>query len=117
MRSRNASGMAGSTLMGLAIGVAAGLATGLLAAPMRGGDMRATIRRRAADGNQRLQSLASSTRGWAKQTLDLGWQAVEEGRRAFKAHRTAATPRPLTASIGDVASRRAGTQPPWEARS
>jgi gas vesicle protein len=118
MRSRNARNMSGSALMGLAVGAAAGIATGLLAAPMRGGDMRATIRRRAADGRARVQSLTSSTRSWAQHAIDRGWQAVEDGRRAYHAARNAAPPRPLTTPLSEVASlHRGGQSSNWEARS
>lgn len=91
--------------MGLAIGVAAGLAAGLLAAPMRGSDMRANLRDRAAGGSARLQSLASSSRGWALQALDRGLMLIEEGRRAFQTSSTPqiAEPQRLTATLGEIA--------------
>jgi gas vesicle protein len=118
MRSQNARNLSGPALMGLAIGVAAGIAAGLVAAPMRGGDLRATIRDRATDGRVRLQSLASSTRAWAQQTLDRGRQAVDEARRAYHAGPSAASAQPLTAPLSEIASVHPGTQSSnWEARS
>jgi hypothetical protein len=84
--------MSGASLMGLAVGMAAGVAAGLLAAPMRGAEMRASLRTRA-DG-----------------ALDRGLQLLEEGRRAFRTGRgtTAdaaidAAPVPLTATLGEIA--------------
>src|SRR5688572_33085013 len=95
-----------SSMMGLAVGIVAGLAAGLLAAPMRGTDMRANLRSRAVDGSARLQTLASSGRGWAQQALDRGMMLLEEGRRAFRTSPTVATSStsaPLTASLGEIA--------------
>lgn len=91
--------------MGLAIGVAMGLTAGLLGAPMRGSEMRANLRDRAADGRARLQVLASSSRGWALQALDRGLMVVEEGRRAFQTTSTpiVAEPQRLTATLGEIA--------------
>lgn len=104
MRSRTVS-FSGASLIGLGVGVAAGLAAGLLAAPMRGTEMRATLRNRAADGGARLQTLASSSRDWASQTIDRGMLLFEEGRRAFNVNRgrAAGEPAPLTATLGEIA--------------
>jgi gas vesicle protein len=92
-------------MMGLAVGVAAGLAAGLLAAPMRGADMRASLRSRAGDGSARLQTLASSSRGWAHQAIERAMMLFEEGRRAFNTSNTPAynSAAPLTASLGEIA--------------
>ncbi len=92
MKSRLMCSMSGGSL----VGFAAGLAAGLLAAPMRGRDMRASLRLRADDA------------------LDRGMMLVEEGRRAFKrsggavaavapAAPTATPPGTLTASLGEIA--------------
>ena len=96
--------------MGLAIGVAAGLAAGLLAAPMRGHDMRANLRSRAVDGGARLQSLASSSRGWANNAIDRAMMLIDEGRRAFNTNRTpmVAAPATLTATLGEIAQFHSG---------
>jgi hypothetical protein len=80
--------------MGIGVGLAAGVACGLLAAPMRGAEMRRSLRSRA-DG-----------------ALDRGMTLLEEGRRAFRTRSTGATaPAPhaapqgsaLTASLGEIA--------------
>jgi len=91
-------------LMGLALGLAAGVAAGLLAAPMRGSDMRASLRTRA-DG-----------------AFGRGSRLLEQGRRAF--NRTAVTATPpapptaLTATLGEIAQRHPGVEPlTTEARS
>ena len=105
------------SLMGLAIGVAAGLAAGLLAAPMRGTEMRAQVRGRAAEGGARLQSLASSGRGWAEQALERAMMLLEEGRRAFDTSTrqqrqvNPVQPGTLTASLGEIAQFHAGGDP------
>jgi len=118
MRSQNARTLSTPALMGLAIGAVAGIATGLVTAPMRGRDMRATIRRQAADGRTRAQSLVSSTRDLAQRTLDLGRQAVEAGRWAYRAALNAPSTPPLTAPLSEMASlHRGGQSSNWEARS
>jgi hypothetical protein len=74
--------------MGLAVGLAAGVTAGLLAAPMRGRDMRANLRSRA------------------DHALDRGMMLLEEGRRAFRTGRSSTTeggPAPLTATLGEIA--------------
>lgn len=117
MRSRTVSSRSTATtlLMGLAVGAAAGLAAGLLAAPVRGSEMRATLRSRAADGSARLQSLAASGRSWAERALDRSLTLLEEGRRAFNANRRD-TPNQLTATVGEIASAHPGTElRNWEA--
>jgi gas vesicle protein len=98
--------MSGASLMGLAVGVAAGLAAGLLAAPMRGSEMRSTLRSRASDGSARLQSMASSGREWAQQAMDRAMCLIEEGRRALRTSygsSAAPEPAPLTATLGEIA--------------
>ena len=89
--------------MGLAVGVAAGLTAGLLAAPMRGDQMRATLRERATDGSARLQSMATSGRGWAQGAIDRALSLIEEGRRAFATTPRVSDPAPLTATLGEIA--------------
>jgi hypothetical protein len=81
--------------MGLAVGVVAGASAVLLAAPMRGADVRASLRSRA-DG-----------------ALDRGLMLLEEGRRAFRTRRAAMSgaaassvaidPTPLSATLGEIA--------------
>ena len=101
--------MSATTWMGLAVGLAAGMTAGLLAAPMRGSDMRANLRDRAADGSARLQSFASSGRGWAFDAIERALLLIEEGRRAFQttpalpAGVTTERPVVLTASLGEIA--------------
>lgn len=103
--------MSGMSLMGLMVGMAAGLAAGLLAAPMRGSDMRASLRTRADEA------------------LDRGMTLFEEGRRAFNrgsaadgVPRTSASDAPapgthLTATLGEIAQLHGGSVAPLEAQS
>ena len=81
--------------MGLAVGLAAGAAAGLLSAPMRGSDMRASLRSRA-DG-----------------ALDRGLNLLDEGRRAFNRPgvHAAAVPETLTATLGEMAQAHPGDRP------
>jgi gas vesicle protein len=86
--------MSGASLMGVAVGLAAGAAAGLLAAPMRGSDMRASLRSRA-DG-----------------ALDRGLNLLDEGRRAFNRSGVhAAVPETLTATLADIAQTHPGVGP------
>jgi hypothetical protein len=93
----------GSSLAGFAIGIAAGLTAGLLAAPVRGSDLRAVLRQRAVDGSERLQSFASSSRGWALDALDRGLMLIEDGRRAFRTGTAPGERERLTATLGEIA--------------
>jgi hypothetical protein len=91
MESRSVRSMSGAPVIGLAVGLAAGVAAGLLAAPMRGSDMRASLRSRA-DG-----------------ALDRAMRLLEEGRRAFRtggagiAPAGTTAPVALTATLGEIA--------------
>ena len=88
------------SLMGLVVGMAAGLAAGLLAAPMRGTDMRASLRSRADEA------------------VDRGMMLFEEGRRAFSRGSASTTGTPvsadaterdhLTATLGEIANMHPG---------
>ena len=110
MSSRSVWSLSGASLVGLAIGAAAGAAAALLAAPMRGADMRATLRSRADDA------------------LDRATMLLEDGRRAFRTRREALTsgstspatptPAPLSATLGEIAQMHdAATLGDFEARS
>ena len=90
--------------MSLVLGIAAGAAAGLLAAPMRGRELRASLRARA-DG-----------------ALGRGSRLLERGRDTFTRQAATATPAPppaaLTATLGEIAQTHAGDEPPTsEARS
>ena len=95
--------------MGLAAGVVVGVAAGLLAAPMRGTEMRSRLRERAIDGSARLQSLADSSRGWATDAMHRLTCLIEEGRQALRTSSSASSSSmstgsaPLTASLGELA--------------
>jgi gas vesicle protein len=91
--------MSGPSLMGLAVGLGAGLAAGLLAAPMRGRDLRASLRSRADRARER------------------GARLVGEGKRAVQRGPAAETaPATLTATLGDIANTYPGAEPPTEAQ-
>jgi hypothetical protein len=110
MSSRSGSSNSGASTMGLLIGLAAGVAAGLLAAPLRGSDMRATLRSRAHDVLNRISRMP------------------EEGRRRMSrinrrdvlesSHRPPAAAGALTAPLGEIAQMHAGIEPlTTEARS
>lgn len=94
MKSRSV--LSAGALMGLAVGLAVGAAAGLLATPMRGAAMRASLRSRADDA------------------FDRGMMLIEEGRRVFST--TPATVSPfenepsvLRAPLGEIAEMHAGS--------
>jgi gas vesicle protein len=91
--------MSGRSLIGLAVGLGAGLAAGLLAAPMRGRDMRASLRTRADRARER------------------GSRLVGEGKRAAQPGHAAETPATLTATLGEIANTHPGAEPSTEAQS
>lgn len=117
MRSRSVWSMSTASLMGLGVGLAAGVAAGLLAAPMRGADMRRSLKSRA-DG-----------------AVDRGMHLLEEGRRAFRTrgasesatlsmpalteNPSASTNRSstLSASLGEIAQMHSGADLSGEGRS
>ena len=89
-----------NTWMGLAVGVAAGMAAGLLAAPMRGRDMRTSLRTRVDQARSRAMML------------------VDEGRRALGRGEADRAHAPLTATLGEIAQTHPGIAPAnFEAQS
>jgi gas vesicle protein len=76
--------LSGSSMLGIGVGLLAGAAAGLLMAPMRGSQMRASLR------------------SHADSALDRGMTLVEEGRRAFRT-RMARESEPLTAPLAEIA--------------
>jgi hypothetical protein len=97
MKSRVFGTLSRSSMLGVGIGMLAGVAAGLLVAPMRGNQMRESLRSRA-DG-----------------ALDRGLKLLEDGRRAFRTRR-AASGTPLTAPLGEIAQTGRGSLS-FEARS
>ena len=95
-------------MMGLVVGVAAGIAAGLLIAPMRGTEMRASLRSRADEA------------------LGRGMSLFGEGRAAFNRNGRSngsglsapldAAPPALTATLGEFAEMH-GNDAPFEAQS
>jgi gas vesicle protein len=86
------SSRSGASLVGLAVGLAAGAAAGLLAAPMRGSDIRASLRSRADEALTRGLNLLESGRAHGRSAVD----------------RTA--PDTLTATLGQIAQRHPGVR-------
>jgi hypothetical protein len=107
MSSQSGSSTSGASTIGLLIGLAAGVAAGLLVAPLRGSDMRATLRSRADDVLSRFSRVAEGDRGNMNR------------RDAFdSSHRPATAAGALTAPLGEIAQMHAGIEPlTTEARS
>ena len=90
------------SLLGLGLGLAAGAAAGLLAAPMRGAEMRRSLRSRADDAYGR------------------GKQLLDDGRRRFRAPDAPVTApgSALSATLGEIAQMHSGDElSSFEARS
>ena len=111
-----------SLAAGLCAGACAGAALALIFAPMRGSDMRNSVRNYASQGGERLSQLVESGRCLAEDALKQAAGVIEEGRRAFRTQADAAsrassglspsssssgrgyaTPEPLTASVAEIA--------------
>jgi gas vesicle protein len=69
---------------GLVAGAVAGAALALAYAPMRGSQMRSSIRRYASDGSDRLARMVENGRCAAEDALHRAASMIEEGRRAFR---------------------------------
>ena len=77
-------------MVGIGLGLLAGAAAGLLLAPRRGTEIRASLRARA--------DLA----------LERGMSLLEEGRRALRTSQSDESPAPLTATLGEIAQMHSG---------
>lgn len=95
---------------GLVAGAVAGAALALVFAPMRGTEMRSSMRRYASDGSERLSRLVDSGRSMAEDTIHRASSLIEQGRSAFRTGSgTASAPagtshssQPLTASVAEI---------------
>lgn len=97
-----------SLAAGLCAGAVAGAALALVFAPMRGSDMRRSVRSYASQGGERLSQLMESGRCLAEDTIHRASALIDEGRRALRTTSTSASPssasspQPLTASVADI---------------
>jgi gas vesicle protein len=104
-----------SLAAGLCAGACVGAALALIFAPMRGTDMRNSVRNYASQGGERLSRLVESGRCLAEDAFNQAASVIEEGRRAFRpsadaasssssaSSRTYSSPQPLTASVAEIA--------------
>lgn len=79
-------------MLGLAVGCVGGAAAGLLAAPMRGAAMRASLRSRADSA------------------LDRGMTLFDEGRRAFQTRYGAGADAAPPPTLGEIAEMHQGSE-------
>jgi gas vesicle protein len=98
-----------SLAAGLCAGAVAGAALALIFAPMRGSEMRRSVRSYASQGGERLSQLMESGRCLAEDAIDRASTLIDEGRRALRTSGTspssspsASSPQPLTASVADI---------------
>ena len=73
-----------SLAAGLCAGACAGAALALIFTPMRGSDMRSSVRSYASEGGARLSELIESGRCLAEDAVHQASSLIEEGRRAFR---------------------------------
>ena len=78
-------------MVGFGLGLLGGVAAGLLLAPMRGSDMRASLRARGDEA-------------WHR-----GMMLLEEGKRAFRT--SDSTAEPLRTTLGEIAQMHSGVEP------
>lgn len=102
MQSKSQSGWSGRSILGLALGVAAGAAAGLLFAPARGSEVRSSLRTRAQDANETLQSYATSVKSWAEERLSTMRDTNPPRREPIRSVPMAGAE--LTATVGEIAS-------------
>jgi gas vesicle protein len=98
-----------SLAAGLCAGAVAGAALALVFAPMRGSDMRRSVKGYASQGGERLSQLMESGRCLAGDAISRASELIDEGRRAFRTSSRSASlssasssPQPLTASVAEI---------------
>jgi gas vesicle protein len=99
-----------SLAAGLCAGAAAGAALALIFAPMRGSEMRDSVRRYASTGGERLSHLIEGGRCAAEDAINRVSSLIEEGRRAFRTSSdlsasgssSYSSSQPLTASVAEI---------------
>jgi gas vesicle protein len=91
---------------GLVAGAVAGAALALMYAPMRGSEVRRSIRRYASDGSQRLSQIVENGRSMAGGAIERAASLMEQGRSAFRTAGTSGPShrpsQPLTASVAEI---------------
>ena len=105
-----------SLAAGLCAGAVAGAALALIFTPMRGSDMRNSVRSYASQGGARLNELLESGRCLAEDAVHQASSLIEEGRRAFRtragmsassdssapSYSSSSSSQPLTASVAEI---------------
>jgi gas vesicle protein len=110
------SGISWSSLAaGLCAGACVGAGLALIYAPMRGSELRSSVRSYAAQGGERLSNLMESGRSIAEDAFSRASSLMEQGRHAFRTgsgitdsstvRSSASSPQPLTASVADISGR------------
>jgi gas vesicle protein len=92
---------------GMCAGAAVGAALALIYAPVRGAELRSSLRRYANDGSERLSTLLDSGRSIAGDAVDRATSLIEQGRQAFRttrggSSRSYSSSEPLTASVSEI---------------
>jgi gas vesicle protein len=95
-----------SLAAGLCAGACAGAALALIFTPMRGSEMRNSVRSYASQGGTRLTELIASGRCLAEDAVHQASALIEEGRRAFRTRSgmssSYSSSQPLTASVAEI---------------
>jgi gas vesicle protein len=101
-----------SLAAGMVAGAIVGAAFALMYTPMRGSEVRRSIRRYASEGGEQLAHLVESGRSVAGDAIDRVACLIEEGRQAFRTSYTSGvessrsssypSSQPLTASVAEI---------------
>lgn len=99
-----------SLAAGLCAGAVAGAAVALIFAPMRGNEMRRSVRGYASQSGERLSQLMESGRSLAEDAIQRASALIEEGRRVFRTNAGrfsslstySSSTQPLTASVAEI---------------
>jgi gas vesicle protein len=102
---------------GACAGACIGAALALMYAPMRGTELRSSLRRYASDGSERLSHLIDNGRSIAEDALQRATSVFEQGRRAFRtsrnwASRSQSSAQPFTASVSEISGIDRGFEEP-----
>jgi len=112
MPTSDSSGSWSAVAAGLCAGACLGAAAALLMAPMRGSELRSSIRNYASQGSGRVSQLLESGRCLAEDAIHQVTSVIEQGRQAFRTSSSSpsstasssSSSQPLTASVSDISS-------------
>lgn len=100
-----------SLAAGLCAGACAGAALALIFTPMRGSDMRNSVRNYTSQGGARLSELIESGRCLAEDAIYRASALIDEGRRAFRTSSGLSASGSSSSSASSMSSSYSSSQP------